>query len=85
MSHSRTIHQSHLGWDNSLEPAARIAPGEILRFDVLDAAGGQISPASTVEAEDNCPPAASSTSNCKLSPGAMRAAGSRLLSQPRCD
>jgi acetamidase/formamidase len=43
MSHSRTIHQSHLGWDNSLEPAARIAPGEILQFDVLDAAGGQLS------------------------------------------
>ena len=49
MSHLHTIHQSHIGWDNSLEPAARIAPGEILRFDVLDAAGGQISPASTVE------------------------------------
>src|ERR1700728_4081706 len=39
----------------------------------------------TVEAEDSCPPAASSTSNSKISPGAMRAAGSRLLSQPRCD
>jgi acetamidase/formamidase len=49
MSHSRTIHQSHLGWDNSLEPAARIAAGEILQFDVLDAAGGQLSSASTVE------------------------------------
>src|SRR5271156_2153902 len=49
MSHPHTIHQSHLGWDNSLEPAARIAPGEILQFDVLDAAGGQLSPASTVE------------------------------------
>jgi acetamidase/formamidase len=49
MNHSRTIHQSHLGWDNSLEPAARIAPGETLQFDVLDAAGGQLSPASTVE------------------------------------
>ena len=47
MSHARTIHQSHLGWDNSLEPAARIAPGEILQFDVLDAAGGQLSSAST--------------------------------------
>ncbi len=49
MSHSRTIHQSHLGWDNSLEPAARITAGEILQFDVLDAAGGQLSSASTVE------------------------------------
>ena len=49
MSHSRTIHQSHLGWDNSLEPAARIAPGESLQFDVLDAAGGQLSSASSVE------------------------------------
>jgi acetamidase/formamidase len=49
MSRCRTIHQSHLGWDNSLEPAARIAPGEILQFDVLDAGGGQLSPTSTVE------------------------------------
>ena len=49
MSHPHTIHQSHIGWDNSLEPAARIAPGETLQFDVLDAAGGQLSPASTVE------------------------------------
>jgi acetamidase/formamidase len=49
MSHRHTIHQSHIGWDNSLEPAARIAPGETLQFDVLDAAGGQLSPASTVE------------------------------------
>src|SRR5271155_3697784 len=48
-AHTRTIHQSHLGWDNSLEPAARIAAGEILQFGVRDAAGGQLSPASTVE------------------------------------
>ena len=46
---AHTIHQSHIGWDNSLAPAARIAPGESLEFDVLDAAGGQLSPASTVE------------------------------------
>lgn len=44
----RTIHEHHYGWDNSLAPAVRIAPGESLEFEVTDAAGGQLSPASTV-------------------------------------
>jgi acetamidase/formamidase len=43
----RTIHQQHFGWDNSLPPAARIAPGESLEFEVQDASGGQLSQAST--------------------------------------
>lgn len=46
MGHRHTIHQQHLGWDNSLAPAARIAPGESLEFEVQDASGGQISPTS---------------------------------------
>jgi acetamidase/formamidase len=49
MAHRHTIHQSHLGWDNSLEPAVRISPGETLEFEILDSSGGQISAASTVE------------------------------------
>lgn len=46
-AHSHTIHQHHFGWDNSFAPAARTAPGESLEFDVSDAAGGQLSAAST--------------------------------------
>jgi len=49
MAHHRTIHQQHFGWDNSLEPAVRIAPGESLEFEVQDASGGQLSRASLVE------------------------------------
>jgi acetamidase/formamidase len=49
MTHRRTIHEQHYGWDNSLAPAVRIAPGESLEFEVTDASGGQLSPASTLE------------------------------------
>ena len=49
----RTIHvareQWHLAWDNSIEPVARIDSGGTVEFDLLDAAGGQIGPDSTVE------------------------------------
>jgi len=48
MTHRHTIHQHHYGWDNSLAPAVRIAPGDSLEFDVADAAGGQLGAASTV-------------------------------------
>ena len=46
--HRHTIHQSHYGWDNSLAPVMRIAPGESLEFDVTDASGGQLGATSTV-------------------------------------
>jgi acetamidase/formamidase len=49
MAPQRTIHAHHCGWDNSFAPAVRIAPGESLEFEVVDAAGGQLSPASTVD------------------------------------
>jgi len=48
MALPRTIHEHHYGWDNSLAPVARIAPGESLEFEVIDASGGQLSPSSTV-------------------------------------
>ena len=48
MTHRHTIHQSHLGWDNSLRAVARIAPGETLEFDVSDSSASQLSPASSV-------------------------------------
>ena len=50
----RTIHvhrdQWHLAWDHSLPPIARIASGETVSFDLLEASNGQIVPESTVEA-----------------------------------
>jgi acetamidase/formamidase len=48
MAHRHTIHQHHLGWDNSFAPVVHIAPGESIEFEVVDAAGGQLSGASTV-------------------------------------
>lgn len=50
----RTIHvhrkQWHLAWDNSIEPIGTIQSGDTVDFDLLDAAGGQINAASTVDA-----------------------------------
>jgi len=45
----RTIHgiHPHWRWDNSLSPAARIAPGERIEVEILDAGGGQIAKSST--------------------------------------
>ena len=45
-----TIHREHhhLGWDNSLAPAATVAPGATVEFECLDASGGQLPPGSTV-------------------------------------
>jgi acetamidase/formamidase len=47
MAPKRTIHEHHYGWDNRLAPAVRIAPGESLEFEVVDASGGQLSQGST--------------------------------------
>jgi acetamidase/formamidase len=46
-----TIHRhcAHCGWDHALPPVLRIAPGESVEFEVSDAAGGQLGPASTAE------------------------------------
>lgn len=44
-----TIHQHHYGWDRSVAPAVRISGGEVLEFDVADAAGGQLAAASTAQ------------------------------------
>ena len=47
----RTIHeyQHHLGWDNSIQPAMTIEPGETVEFRTVDASGAQLSPTSTVK------------------------------------
>ena len=51
MKHDHTIHkhQHHLGWDNAVPPVATVTPGESVEFDVFEASGGQLSPASTVD------------------------------------
>src|SRR6201994_4896803 len=47
-AHHHTIHHRHHGWDNSLAAVTRIAPGDSLEFDILDASGGQLAATSTV-------------------------------------
>ena len=45
----KTLHHacSHLRWDNSIAPAMTIAPGETVRIECKDAAGGHFSASST--------------------------------------
>lgn len=44
-----TIHgRHHFGWDNSLVPAERVAPGSTIEFQCVDSSGGQLTPESTV-------------------------------------
>jgi acetamidase/formamidase len=49
MTNRHTIHQFHHGWDNSLAPVVRIAPGESLEFQVTDASGDQLGASSTLD------------------------------------
>ena len=51
MSSNHTIHSqhAHYGWDNSLKPVLEVTPGETITFETVDASGGQLSAASTVE------------------------------------
>jgi acetamidase/formamidase len=49
-AHTIHRHQHHLGWDNSIAPVLHVAPGASIEFEVHDASGGQLSPASTVAA-----------------------------------
>ena len=51
MSSNHTIHSrhAHYGWDNSLKPVLEVTPGETLTLETIDASGGQLSAASTVE------------------------------------
>ncbi|PTE06807.1 acetamidase/formamidase family protein [Mesorhizobium helmanticense] len=45
-----TIHgrHHHFGWDNSLAPVERVAPGSTIEFQCLDSSGGQLQADSTV-------------------------------------
>lgn len=50
-----TIHsaQHHFGWDNSVGPAERVAPGSTILFHCHDSSAGQLGPSSTVETVRN--------------------------------
>jgi acetamidase/formamidase len=45
--HTIHRHDHHFGWDNSIVPVLRVAPGETVSFDCPDASGGQFTSAST--------------------------------------
>jgi acetamidase/formamidase len=51
--HAPTIHvardQFHLAWDPAIEPLETVASGSIVEFDCLDASGGQLTAASTLD------------------------------------
>lgn len=49
--HQHTIHREHIhhGWNNALTPALRIAPGESIQFETLDASSGQLNKTSTAQ------------------------------------
>jgi len=44
-----TIHRDrgHLGWDRSIQPVLRVAPGSTVEVDCQDASGGQLGPDAT--------------------------------------
>ncbi|MBD1548296.1 acetamidase/formamidase family protein [Roseibium aggregatum] len=48
---SYTIHaaQHHFGWDNSIAPVEKVAPGTVLEFECNDSSAGQLTPESTVK------------------------------------
>ena len=50
MSTNHTIHRRHhhFGWDNSNAPVLTVAPGDTVRFEVMEASGNQLGPDSTV-------------------------------------
>jgi acetamidase/formamidase len=46
LSHEDALHHD---WDASRDPALTVSPGEVVRFDCLDASGGRLRPGTTVE------------------------------------
>ncbi|MBO0902941.1 acetamidase/formamidase family protein [Jiella sonneratiae] len=45
-----TIHSRHhhFGWDNTFQPAEKVAPGSTVAFECMDSSAGQLTPDSTV-------------------------------------
>jgi len=49
LAHRHTIHRDHIhhGWNNAFAPVLKIAPGECVEFETLDASSGQLTKTST--------------------------------------
>jgi acetamidase/formamidase len=47
--HTLSAEPTHSVWDRALEPRLHIAPGDEVRFECLDASGGQVDAATTLE------------------------------------
>ena len=47
--HTLSAEPTHSVWDRDLEPRLRIAPGDEVHFECVDASGGQVHPGMTVE------------------------------------
>lgn len=48
-NHTIHKHNHHLGWDNTIEPVLTVAPGETIALETIDASGGQLNAASTLD------------------------------------
>lgn len=48
-NHTIHAHQTNLAWDNSIEPALTVAPGETVEFETIDATSGQLKSTSTLD------------------------------------
>lgn len=48
-AHSHTIHRQHIhhGWNNAFEPVLRVAPGQTVHFETVDASSGQLTKGSS--------------------------------------
>src|SRR3954465_15317935 len=46
-SHRLSREQVHYGWDNSIEPALTVRPGDTIELETVDASGGQLTKDST--------------------------------------
>lgn len=49
MEHTLGAEPTHSVWDRTMEPRLRIAPGDVVHMECVDASGGQVGPGSTVE------------------------------------
>ena len=58
-----TIHRNHIhhGWNNAFEPCLRIAPGESVQFETIDASSGQLTKTSTARGSRAARPRVAST------------------------
>ena len=51
--HTMNANPTHSVWDRTLEPRLRIEPGDQVHFECVDASGGQVHPAMTVDEYQN--------------------------------